>query len=382
MQNNNLPAQHQLLPLENPLPAWNSQTPKAGKKLMITREANVFMRSLNLYEKTQVYKEALKLTSDGGYGWNSRGFQKAPMFMRHKICSGGISFMYSVNPEMIVINRMKLEREITQVETPENMQQMGLFEVRRESDIRWREEITEREIPRLELAWGKPKPVPKIRTEHVAINGMSNDLKKASWLMGVHTDTAYWDDYAKAYTLFYNPTRGKIDFFECIADKISTTELAKFLAVMLIENQQKGLHRKWTAHSQGGIILTRAVELVNQRGVRLEGQRVSIHAGGNEKTRAEKAFKQAGITIDEIKRDHPNDLVPNLAGFNDLSPGSFLRSMNSMFLVFRDKRPVQASPHTLPFLSAECAIRHLQMNGYQRKAERLAKHTMKELGLL
>ncbi|WP_241567059.1 hypothetical protein [Hahella sp. KA22] len=171
MQSSHLPPQHQLKPMENPLPAWNSRKTTAGKKLMITQEADTFMHSLNLYEKTQVYKEALKLTSDGGYGWNSRGFQKAPMFMRHKICSGGISFMYSVNPEMIVINRMKLEREITQVETPVNRQQMGLFEVRRESDTRWREEITEREIPRLELAWGKPQPVPKIRTEHVAING-------------------------------------------------------------------------------------------------------------------------------------------------------------------------------------------------------------------
>ncbi|OZG70586.1 hypothetical protein BTA51_24785 [Hahella sp. CCB-MM4] len=381
MQNSNLPAQHDLIPFENPLPSWGASQKYTGKKLMITKEAHTFMRRLNTYEKIKVYHEALKLVSDGGYGWNSKGFRKEPMFMRQKMCPGGISFMYSVNPEMIVINRMRLERGVTDISTPAKEQQMGLFEIERTSGVRWREGITEREISMLESAWGTPRPVPTINTEHVAINGMSNDLKKARWLMGVHMDTAYWNDNAKAYTLVYNPTRGKLDLFECVQDKVSTSKVAELLAVMLIESQQKGAKRKWTAHSQGGIILTRAVELVNMRGIRLDGQRVSIHAGGNHKTRAENAFKQAGITIDEIRRDHPNDLVPNLAGMNDLSPGAFWRSICSILLVFGDKRPVEASPHTLPYLSRESAVRHLQMNGYHKKAEKLAKLTMKDFGL-
>ena len=380
MQNSNLPPQHDLIDLENPLPVWG---PKkiTGKKLMITKEADTFMRDLNMYDRTKVYNEALKLTSDGGYGWNSRGFQKSPMFMRHKVCPGGISFMYSVNPEMIIINRMKLEREVTSIDTPAKVQQMGLFEIQRTSGVRWHEGSDYNDVRELPNAWGPPRPVPTIKTEHVAVNGMSNDLRKASWLMGVHMDTAYWDDNAKAYTLVYNPTRGKIDLFECIWDKVATTKVAEFLAVMLIESQQKGEKRKWTAHSQGGIILTRAVELVNKRNVRLDGQRVSIHAGGNEKPRAERAFKKAGMTIDNIKRDHPNDLVPNLTGFNDLSPGSIWRSVCNIGLVFGDKRPVETSPHTLPFLSAESSIRHLQMNGYHKKAEKLMKLTMKEFDL-
>ncbi|WP_431685537.1 hypothetical protein [Hahella sp. NBU794] len=382
MQESNLPAQHQLIDLENPLPSWNLKQKKAGKKLMITKEADTFMRTLNMYDRTKVYNEALKLTSDGGYGWNSKGFKKEPMFMREKRCPGGISFMYNVNPEMIVINRMRLERGATNLETPKKMQQMGLFEVQRTSGVRWHEELGPDSIPELERAWGEPQLVRTINTEHVAVNGMSNDLGKARWLMGVHVDTAYWEDYAKSYTLVYNPTRGAVfDFFECIQDKVSTTKVAEFLAVTMIETQQKGITRKWTAHSQGGIILTRAVELVNMRGISLKGQRVSIHAGGNEKTRAENAFMKAGMIIDEIKRDHPNDLVPNLAGFNDLSPRSFWRSLSNMDLVFGDKRPVEASPHTLPYLSRESAIRHLQMNGYHKRAEKLAKLTMKEFGI-
>ncbi|ABC30046.1 conserved hypothetical protein [Hahella chejuensis KCTC 2396] len=382
MQESNLPAQHQLIDLENPLPSWNLKQKKAGKKLMITKEADTFMRSLNMYDKTQVYNEALKLASDGGYGWNSKGFKKEPMFTRQKMCPGGISFMYSVNPEMIVINRMQLELEPTGLRTPAKMQQMGLFEIKRTSDVRWHEGSDGNDINNLPNAWGSPIPVNTVNTEHVAINGMSNDLDKARWLMGVHVDTAYWSDNAKAYTLVYNPTRGKFDIFECIQDRVSTSKLAEFLAVMLIESQKKGVKRKWTAHSQGGIIMTRAVELVNMRGISLEGQRVSIHAGGNFKKRAENAFTKAGMTIDEIRRDHPDDFVPNLLGFNDLSPGSFIRCIRSARLVTGDKRPVEASPHTLPYIGRESAIRHLQMNGYHRKAERLAKLTMKEFDLL
>ncbi|ABC33374.1 conserved hypothetical protein [Hahella chejuensis KCTC 2396] len=382
MQESNIPAQHQLLDLENPLPSWNLKKKATGKKLMITKEADTFMRGLNLYEKTKVYNEVLKLASEGGYGRFSKGFRKDPMFMRQKKCQGGISFMYSVNPEMIIINRMTVELEATDLLTPVNKQQMGLFEVKRASGVRWHEGSTREDAQKLESAWGDPMPVASINTEHVAINGMSNDLNKARWLMGVHMDTAYWDDNAKAYTLVYNPTRGKMDIFECIQDRVSTSKLAEFLAIMLIESQQKGAKRKWTAHSQGGIIMTRAVELVNMRGVRLEGQRVSIHAGGNYKTRAENAFTKAGMIIDEIRRDHPDDFVPNLLGFNDLSLGSFIRGIRSRKLVTGDDRPVEVSPHTLPYLGRESAIRHLQMNGYHKKAERLAKLTMKELDLL
>ncbi|MBU6951023.1 hypothetical protein [Hahella sp. HN01] len=382
MQESNLPAQHQLLDLENPLPSWNLKKKITGKKLMITKEADTFMRGLNLYEKTKVYNEVLKLASEGGYGRFSKGFRKDPMFMREKKCSGGISFMYNVNPEMIVINRMKLELEPTSLATPVNKQQMGLFEVKRKSGVRWHEGSTKADIEELENAWGTPEPISTIKTEHVAINGMSNDLEKASWLMGVHMDTAYWGDNAKAYTLVYNPTRGKLDIFECIQDRVSTSKLAELLAIMLIESQQNGVNRKWTAHSQGGIIMTRAVELVNMRGIKLEGQRVSIHAGGNYKTRAENAFTKAGMIIDEIRRDHPDDFVPHLLGFNDLSPGSFIRGIRSMKLVTGDKRPVEVSPHTLPYLGRETAIRHLQMNGYHKKAERLAELTMKEFDLL
>ncbi|WP_020405987.1 hypothetical protein [Hahella ganghwensis] len=381
MKNNNLPDHHQLIPLENPLPKWELKQKATGKALMITKEADAFMRNLNMYDKTRVYKAAEQLTSDGGYGLNSAGFKKSPMFMRYQSCSSGLGFMYSVNPEMIVVNQIKLDRHITSLHTPPNKQQMGLFEVSRTSNIRWHESISSDDIAKLTRAWGEPKAVPKISTEHVAINGMLNDLEKASWLMGVHMDTAYWDDYAKIYTLVYNPTRGGIpDFFECILDKIGTSKLAEFLAVMMVESQQTGKKRKWTAHSQGGIILTRAVELVNKRNIRLDGQRVSIHAGGNKKKRAEKAFLKAGMTIDNIKRDHPCDIVPNIAGMNDLSWSSIKRSASHASLVAGSKRPVEASPHTLPYLSAEYSIRLLQMCGYHDKAEKLAGFVTKEIG--
>ncbi|OZG71765.1 hypothetical protein BTA51_19200 [Hahella sp. CCB-MM4] len=383
MQNSNLPAQHDLIPFENPLPSWGASQKATGKKLMITKEADSDLRRLNTYEKTLAYNAACTLVSEGGYGLGSAGFFKSPMFMRFKKFKGGVGLRYSSNPEMLIVNQVELKRELTDLDTPNNKQQMGLFEIKRESGMRWHETSSHEDVQELQKAWSRPVRVHRIGTEHVAINGMLNNLDKARWLMGVHMDTAYWEDYAKAYTLIHNPTRGWLpDFFECLQDKLGTSKLAQFVAVMLLESQQKGEKRKWTAHSQGGIILTRAVELVNQRGVRLEGQRVSIHAGGNDKERAESAFKQAGMTIDNITRDHPFDPVPNLAGGNNVSRSSIGHGLGNLGLVAGSSSPVETSPHTLPFLSAECSIRHLQMNGYHKKAEKLALQVMKDMDLV
>ena len=79
---------------------------------------------------------------------------------------------------------------------------------------------------------------------------------------------------------------------------------------------------------------------------------------------------RAGLTINAI-RNNPYDLVPNLAGRNDLSASSLARSVKFRGLVFGDE--VGASPHTLPFLGLETYADQLQLLGSISKATTVRK---------
>ncbi|WP_431687238.1 hypothetical protein [Hahella sp. NBU794] len=376
MQERTLPPSHQLIPLEYPQTSWSLRRKRHGKQVFITREANQFLLNLNDYQKNEVYRALSKIVSEGGYGLTSGGLKTRPMAMRSKtdaIAAAGIlNLVYSVNSEKIVVNAIGLNNEAIGYKNPVSQEQTCLYEISRKSSVRYDEYSSAQDIQDLTGAWGEPIGVIEIKTDHAAVNGMQNPLDKARWLMGVHLDTAYWDDQISRYTLFHNPTQGFVqDVFECIQDKIGSSKAAKQLAAIMVDCQRKGRTVKWVCHSQGGIIFSRAVELVNRMGVTLEGQKVAIHAGGNKKRRAAKAFDSAKLEVVDMDRDSPFDFVPNLAGGNNWSWSSIRRCYQFAKLVVSDKNPMQTSPHTLPFLSLECSIRHLQMNGYEDEANRV-----------
>ncbi|MBU6955796.1 hypothetical protein [Hahella sp. HN01] len=378
MQERNLPDHHQLIPLENPVSRWGLRRKLSGKELLITKEANSFLMNLNDYQKTEIYRAINKIVSEGGYGRGSAGFLLKPMSMRAKqesiTAAGNLCLIYSVNSEKIVINSIEIDPSIVGSQSTAKDEVASLYKVPRVSDTRYHEHSSDEDVRALERAWGEPRAQVEVTTEHAAVNGMQNDLRKARWLMGVHLDTAYWDDHPKTYTLFHNPTQGvALDLFECALDRISSSKLSKQLAAVLTDCQRKNRKVKWVCHSQGGIIFVRAVELVNKMGVRLDGQKVAIHAGGNKKKRAEKAFNEAGIEIVELARESPFDFVPHLAGLNNLTKSSRSRCKKFRKLVYEDGHPVQTSPHTLPYLGFECSLRHLQMCGYDDYAEQMIK---------
>ena len=78
----------------------------------------------------------------------------------------------------------------------------------------------------------------------------------------------------------------------------------------------------------------------------------------------------AGMTITAI-RNNPYDLVPNIAGGNDISGSSLARSVKFRGLVFGDE--VGASPHTLPFLGLETYADQLQLLGDREKSATVRK---------
>lgn len=203
----------------------------------------------------------------------------------------------------------------------------------------------------------------KVDTQHAAVNGQSNNLAKATWLMGCHLEHAYGKNFTE-YTLFHNPSvGGKGDTWESIQDKFGfTTDVTKKFADMLEKAQQKGSETRWVAHSQGGLIFAEGVRyLLNNKsswalnqlsfngarsatkGTLLDQQKVTFHGNANNNQRSKLLFERAGVEVlDTVGHDY--DLVTNIIGFNTLNPRKLVGSLIHANHVFRGS--VAQSPHT------------------------------------
>lgn len=226
---------------------------------------------------------------------------------------------------------------------------------------------------KLKEAWQMKRAVTDVKTKHAAVNGMLNDLNKAAWLMGVHADVAYKNDSFNDFTLFHNPSEGGMeDFYESAKDNLGiTTENAKQLSAILRDVQMKSESVKWVVHSQGGIIFKQALKhhIKKHGGSSLDKNVVVFHSGGNNRKETEKLMQQVGIKKENVDRNNPFDLVPNLAGRNDLSKEGIKRSKQFWNKVKgADGDSIVESPHTLPFLSLEAYHHFLVLAGDQKHA--------------
>ena len=207
---------------------------------------------------------------------------------------------------------------------------------------------------------------------------MQNNLDKAAWLMGAHLDVAYHKDDFDTYTFFHNPTdRMFYDVVECIFDKRKGTKSqnAQHLAAILYQNQQQGKKIKWVVHSQGAIIFIAALEEYRKSHTALlSSQQVAIHAPDAFVPRLVASAKQLGMTVHQ-PRSNPFDLVPNVAGANNLSPSSLVRSLKFMGLTLGGTE--LTSPHTLPYLGLETYHTQLRLAGNHSRAKDVLKYINK-----
>ena len=248
-----------------------------------------------------------------------------------------------------------------------------LYEVERLTKATYDKAKKQTKIKKLAGAWSKEHiPTTQVNTEHAAVNGMNNDLDKATWLMGTHLDTAYKGDGIKAYTLFHNPSdKTTLDAIESAFDKCQsqTSHNAQHLAAVLAQNSQQGKKVKWVAHSQGAIIFCSALEHYRIKyGKPLTGQQLAIHGSGSNIDRLKIAAKNTGMTINNV-RNNPYDVVPNVFGGNDLSGSSLARSLSFMGKVFGSNAGL--SPHTLPFLGLKTYATQLQLLGNRNEATKV-----------
>ncbi|MGN0921124.1 MAG: hypothetical protein ACI4NJ_05265 [Cellvibrio sp.] len=202
-----------------------------------------------------------------------------------------------------------------------------------------------------------------VATRYAAVNGQSNNLAKASWLMGSHLEYEFKN--LSEYTLFHNPSIGGIgDTWESLRDKLGiTTPVTKKFAEVLEATQKAGNETSWVAHSQGGAIFAEGVRyLLNshssyalnklrfngirhpERGELLNKQSVAFHANANNNFRSKPLFERAGVRVLAI-RANDYDMVPNIIGMNTLSPRKLVGSLIYSNHVFNGS--VMQSPHTL-----------------------------------
>ncbi|GLS25045.1 hypothetical protein [Marinibactrum halimedae] len=214
----------------------------------------------------------------------------------------------------------------------------------------------------------KHADVNKINTKYAAINGQSNDLEKATWLMGRYLEHHYGASEVREYTLFHNPSEGGgWDTWESNRDKIGgllSTPISRQFSGVLEANQHNDNAISWLAHSQGTIIFTQAVNLYNRgrsrsrivgainkiRDVSYEGT-LNNHSAIFQGTAAHVAtarqtLAKAGITL-QLDHSHRYDLVNQVIGLNFLTSGDAVGAIGSLVYsrhVFSGT--VGQSPHT------------------------------------
>ncbi len=212
--------------------------------------------------------------------------------------------------------------------------------------------------------WKREKTSDVVQTPYAAVNGQSNDLGKATWLMGAHLEWEFGKNKVNEYTLFHNPSvGGPGDTWESIQDKFGiTTDVTKKLSKILVKSQENKHQIQWMAHSQGGLIFAEAVRyhlngnsswaltggfngvFRKDKGKSLNIHSVAFHGNANNNLRSSVLFKRAGIDV-IATRANDYDMVNTIIGLNTINPWRLIGS--AVYAGHVMGGTTQQSPHTL-----------------------------------
>ncbi len=211
--------------------------------------------------------------------------------------------------------------------------------------------------------WSIASKTNKVTTSYAAVNGQSNNLAKARWLMGAHLEQEFGKGVSE-YTLFHNPSVGSNgDTWESMQDKMGfTTPVTKKFAKILSDTQKSGNKTTWLGHSQGGVIIAEGVRYLlnhesswsmnklsfnganrDQKGELLDKQSAVFHGNANNNWRSNRLFERAGVKVLSVKA-HDYDIVTNIIGGNTINPRKLIGSAIYASHVFSGS--VSQSPHT------------------------------------
>lgn len=353
-----------------------------GRKVYIEPAAQNLLNELNGYEMQVVCKQIQALATitvplDGAQCKIHPSFSKIKM-VDEAAMAGNYLIKYDLsNSGKIVIVAIGFNYRALGAQSPVKSEKNVIYRVRKTFNLRLTENISLNQIAELPNIWDSGTPTHQITTKHAAVNGMLNDFKKATWLMGTHADVAFYEDDLVEYSLFHNPStgRGFPDLYETTRDKTGfTTQNAKHLAAVLFDNQQRGHEVKWVAHSQGAAIFSEAVRYHNRKvGTLLDKNGIVFHSGAHNKNITRKILNIAGIKILASDRDNPFDMVPSQGGFNDWCWGTIKGSTRFSARIMGENKTLAVSPHTLPFISLDFYQRQLSAGGHTQLANIVSK---------
>lgn len=245
-----------------------------------------------------------------------------------KVSTGKYNLWYKIASGQIIVFNVELQDEFQNAR--DRLEKPGLYKVKKTSQGNWVKEFA----------------ATKITTDYAAVNGMQNNLNKATWLMGAHLDFEYGKSNLKEFTLFHNPSVGfGGDLWESLKDKTGfTSGVTQKFSKVLQDSQKEGKEIKWVAHSQGGVIFAEGVRYYlngnsswailggfngvfkDKEKIDLSNHKVSFHGNANNNFRSSLLFERAGIEVVST-RVNDYDLVGNLIGLNTLNPRKLIGSL-------------------------------------------------------
>ena len=263
-----------------------------------------------------------------------------------KASTGKYDLWYKIANGQIIIFNVELQDEFQKAR--DRLEKPGLYKIKKTSQGAWVKEVS----------------ATKILTKYAAVNGQSNNLNKATWLMGAHLDFEYGKSNLKEFTLFHNPSVGASgDTWESLQDKLGfTTDVTRNFSKVLQQSQKERKEIKWVAHSQGGAIFAESVRYFlngdsswailggfngafkDKEDISLSNHKVAFHGNANNNMRSKILFDRAGIEVIST-RVNDYDFVGNILGFNTLNPRKLMGSVVYSNHVFSGS--VSQSPHTL-----------------------------------
>ncbi len=341
---------HELTMLNNQPPqlfkaSHLTQNPESGYKVYLsgyaqhvltleTKEANFFLLSKTLNQLRSIPRPL------------ENGFAKKGSIDTRMIKTNDHTIMYKLISGQVHVFNIQVNDSIAKMRA--QLEKPALYKVAKDGNGHWKNK-------------GK---VNDVSTNHAAVNGQSNTLDKAIWLMGLHLNNAYGE--IKEFTLYHNPSTSTAgDTWESFKDKLGfTTPVTKGFSKALLTSQSAGNETKWVAHSQGAVIFSEAVRYIlndesswailggfngafsKNKGQVLDKHSVTFHGNANNEKRSKILFERAGVKVLGYN-SHPYDPVHNIAGLN----GGGFRNIIGSIVYFNHVTggSVQQSPHTLPY---------------------------------